>query len=185
MLRPVEGPISADFFERRPLSAPPEKRDHIHGAIDIAARVGTDIVAPEDGYLFAYIAYRPDEGRYWPKMPTIDGVPFPFGNYFYDVYGGLLVLRAEERTHIIAHCYANQIINFFTAERISYYEQKEALRFPLHALYSERIPVFTGERIGFVGNAGYSTGPHIHWEIHPGYRWFSHEKRSNPEELIK
>ena len=46
MVFPVEGKITADFNEMRPLSVDPELRNHVHGAIDISAPVNTPIFCP-------------------------------------------------------------------------------------------------------------------------------------------
>ena len=182
MIKPVRGTVTTDFYEMRPLSVPPEKRDHVHGAIDIAAPVGAEIYAPEAGKLFAYIAYRPQGGMSWPELPDVHGRPFPWANYFYDMYGSLLVLETKDCTHIFAHSYANQVINnYFGLKSFGkYFEEKADTRFPLHGMYSEIIDVHAGALIGYVGNAGYSTGAHVHWEIHPGNSWVKHEDRIDP-----
>ena len=80
-MKPVEGPITTDFFEPRPLSKPPEERDHIHGAIDIGAPKGSPIKAPEKGTAFGWVARRLEGGQYWPEIPTIHGLPMYFRNY--------------------------------------------------------------------------------------------------------
>ena len=191
MIKPVEGRISAGFYEPRPLSNPGE---HIHGAVDIAAAVGSIIRAPESGTVFAYIGIRQKEVIYWPAMPTIHDKPFHWCNYFYDMYGGILVLQAHNcnprittRTHIMTHCYGNQIFNLSILGDFPQHwiEENEDKRFPIHGHYSDSIVIKEGDPIGFVGNAGYSTGSHMHHEIHHGYKWEKHEDRINPEDFIK
>jgi hypothetical protein len=187
MIMPVEGKLTANFTEPRPLSNPGE---HIHGAVDISAPVGTPIRAPESGTLFGYIGIRYKEGQYWPAAITLHNKIFPFLNYFYDMYGGILVLQAHngnireiERTHVIAHSYANQILNksIFREFPQHWIEQDRDDRFPVHAVYTDPIVICEGDIIGYLGNAGYSTGAHIHHEIHRGYKWNKHENRINPE----
>ena len=193
MEKPVNGKITAGFDELRPLSKPKAERDHKHGAVDIRARVGSIIKAPESGTCFAYIGIRPKDGLYWPEIPVIYDRPFYWRNYFYDMYGGIIVLLAHNGNpkivtlnHIMAHCYGNQIFNdsilgYFPQHWI---EEKEDKRFPIHGNYSDPIVVEEGDPIGFVGNAGFSTGPHLHHEIHHGYIWEVHENRVNPEDYF-
>lgn len=183
-MRPIEGTITTDFFQPRPLSMPEAERDHVHGAIDIAAPVGTPIKMPEDGAVMAWAAFRTAPDQYWPDLPMVDDIPFPWCNYFYDTFGAVLVVTADKnRTHIIAHSYANQLFNK-TFDKVIYEEEKEEKRFPLHALYTYRRYARHGELIGYVGNAGYSTGPHVHWEIHHGRHWNRWEQRINPEKWV-
>jgi hypothetical protein len=187
MTKIVDGDITARFDQPRPISKPVAERTHVHGAIDIAAPIGTPIVAPERGMVFAWIAQRHADGMYWPGLPFVHGDAFPWANYFYDMYGGCLVLRVYEgaevvRTHIMSHCYGKQLSKLGLAYWV---EEKDDARFPIHAIYSDLMEVAEGQQICAVGNAGYSTGPHVHWEIHPGNRWYTWSERINPEEAIK
>lgn len=181
---PVKGRITAAFDQPRPLGA--EKPTHIHGAVDIAASVGTPIYAPEPGLAFYWVAMRPEPGKFWPKMPRLyrhEIKSFPFANYFYDMFGGVIVLRAPDmRTHLITHSYARQLFNLGTMRHMRkwWVEESADKRFPISAVYSETRSVDEGDVIGYVGNAGYSTGAHIHWEVHPSYSWYRHEDRIEP-----
>jgi len=177
---PVEGRISSSFFEPRPMSNPGA---HIHGAIDIGASQGASIVAPEAGVAFAWCAFRPEEGLVWPSPISVNGARMPFSNYFNDMYGSIIVLRSKDdhRTHVIAHSFPNQLFNTRIYQGIQYIEEQQVKRFPIHANYTPPLAVKRGEMIGYVGNAGYSTGPHIHWEIHHGWKWERWEERINPE----
>jgi len=180
-MRPVVGKITSRFTDPRPLSNPGE---HIHGAIDIAAPVGTKIYAPESGVVFAQQSLRCDESRRWAHPVEVDRWPNPFCQYFYDVFGGVLVLRSEEgtRVHVLCHSYANQLFDdVFDLQEKVYIESPEDERFPLCYWHTRPIIVDEGELIGKVGNSGYSTGPHVHWEIHPGDTWFPHSRRLDPE----
>jgi hypothetical protein len=182
-MMPVEGRITTDFVEPRPLSVPPGQRDHIHGAIDIAAAVGTPIKCPESGVAWAWCAFRPKSGIYWPNLPVVLDNANPWCNYFYDTFGAVLLVHSMDRTrtHIITHSYANQIFNKSVFPDTVYIEEEEDKRFPIHAMYTPHRLCNAGEVIGYVGNAGYSTGPHIHYEIHHGLKWERWENRINPE----
>jgi len=182
-MKPAAGPITTDFFEMRPLSKPEDQRDHIHGAIDIAAPISTPILAPESGTVIYWAAFRNAPDLVWATVPEIHQRPFPFCNYFYDTFGAIIVLRAVHgiRTHIIAHSWMNQLFNkCSTLNRV--YEEPAINRFPMHAVYSGLHTVRIGDIIGYVGNAGYSTGAHVHWEIHHGEKWNPHSARINPEQ---
>ena len=178
-MNPIAGTITTDFTEPRPVSNP---GDHIHGAVDIAAPVNTPIFAPEDGSIIAWVAYRLLRGTYWPEMPVIDSGTMPWCNYFYDTFGGVLILAGDSGVvHVITHSYSNQLFNKGLFRDIRCYEEKANTRWPMHAVHTGKHSVLKGAKIGFVGNAGFSTGPHIHWEIHHGWKWDRWEDRINPE----
>jgi len=191
MTRPIEGKLTSGFNEPRPLSDPGK---HIHGAIDIRGDIRTIIKAPESGKAFCYVGIRPKPDMVWPRTFTVHGKVFPYNNYFYDMYGGIIVLQVFDdtglniiRTHVMAHSYGNQIFNKSIFKDFEKYwiEQAENNRFPIHGTYTGVIVVAEGDPIGFVGNAGYSTGSHLHWEIHNGYKWNKHEDRINLEYLYE
>lgn len=193
--------VTGEFDEPRPLSAPPEKRDHIHGAIDLACAVGTHIVAPAYGYAYYWIGIRHKDGQYFPPEYDIEwnyGY-FPFVNYFYDMYGGVIVFieRHTSRVHLFCHSYANQLFNMLQLNKSTLYEEypliqwneeEDQKRFPLFGTLLSRDvgkPIEPGHLIGFTGNAGFSTGPHVHWEIHPSPdEWYPHKDRLNPLNLF-
>jgi murein DD-endopeptidase MepM/ murein hydrolase activator NlpD len=166
-------------------------RKGIHGGLDIGAPLGSPIVAPETGSAFAYFARRtPDGTRYWPEFLELHGRGFPFLNYFYDMYGGIIVLKAHNgnprrirRTHIFAHSSQRQLFTkppFGDRERWPI-EESAYIRYPIFGWYSEQIIVEEGQTIGHVGNSGFSTGPHVHWEMHEGFTYQKHEERIDPE----
>jgi len=183
-MRILDAPTTTPFDEMRPLALSIEKRTHIHGAIDIGALTGTIIKAPETGQAMIWVAYRFYEGQYWPNDVKVHDEVFPFSNYFYDMYGAIIVFRSKKYTHIMAHSYTNQLFNDCFYTKKTFYEEKANTRFPIHAVYSRWIDVGEGSFIGTVGNAGFSTGPHVHWEIHHGYQWEKWEDRVNPEEVL-
>ena len=184
---PVNGRITAKYDQPRPLTA--EKKTHVHGAIDIAASIGSPIVAPETGYLYYYKAVRPDSTARWDEVMWLNG-HFDFQNYFYDMYGSLIILVGSKSGlwHIITHSYWNQLYNNGVIDKnnIRYQEQKPDARFPIFSYHNLDNPkkVYRGAVVGAVGNAGFSTGAHAHIEIHEG-RWQKHEDRPNPEEVYK
>lgn len=177
----VEVRITSPFTEPRPLGGP---FTHIHGAIDIGAPVNTKIYAPEKGELFFYAGFR-DVGD-MRVTKTLPKYTFPFQYYNYDVYGGVIALFAESGLiHIMTHSYINQLFNRSPIEiKLFVAEEPAENTHPHHSIFSQPVLVKEGDHIGFVGNAGWSTGPHIHYEIHSG-SWKPHADRMNPERLFK
>jgi murein DD-endopeptidase MepM/ murein hydrolase activator NlpD len=181
---PVTGRLTSTFDEPRPLSNPGE---HPHGAWDIAAKVGTPIHAPEAGkvYLVAIFRNELENGL----RPTWDEMPgFPWQNYFYDVYGALIVLEgASGMVHIMAHSYFEQLHDkgILPSSAWEYTEEHEDKRWPIHCMHTLSSPYLVGEGeiIGYVGNAGYSTGAHCHWEIHNDWQLDDYIDRVDPATL--
>lgn len=165
--------LTAEFWQSRPLSLPYEKRTHPHAAWDAACHIGIPIIAPENGMVAYLIAIRADRTRTMSEI-VIDPQPFDFHghHYFYDTYGGVIVLLGESHyTHVITHSYANQLYNHCPVDAPwTYVESEYHERWPLMVwhTFGDLVRVRAGQLIGAVGNAGYSTGPHIHYEIHRG-----------------
>lgn len=171
---PSSANVTAKWDEPRPMTNPGK---HVHGGIDIATKIGTDILAPEQGSLFLYYAIRNKETESWPNDGTNT---FPWKNYFYDMFGGIIVLKGDSGlTHLFAHSYINQLYNKSRHDWEAI-EEKKASRFPLTAMMAGGIRVYQGDKIGEVGNAGYSSGPHCHYEIHNGFKWDKWEDRPDP-----
>ena len=185
------GRLTAGFDQMRPLSVPMDQRTHVHGAIDIAAAIGTPIIAPEAGMLHYFAAFRPDHDR---TMGEFGENQFPFyfmgRPYFYDIYGALiLVLGKSGHTHIFAHSFLNHLFNA-PPHRVKWkYDESPAFeRFPLTAFFTTNgygHHISEGATIGSVGNAGYSTGPHVHYEMHKGRLWQEHAKRPRPTDYFE
>lgn len=182
ILYPIKGAEISQRFNEKSF----HDSSHIHGALDLAAGVGTPIVAPEDGTIFGWLSYRPKEGIYWPETPKVFDIPFAFANYFYDMYGGVTLLETKERTHLFCHSYGNQIFNkIFKEENKIYVEQKEDARWPICAIYTIKKDVKRGDVIAYVGKSGFNSGAHLHWEIHKGRNtYYKYEDRIDPESLL-
>lgn len=184
MIYPVNGRITARFDQPRPLTA--SIKTHVHGAVDIAAAVGTDIVAPENGDLYYFKAVRSAATVRWNEVEW-NGARFPFQNYFYDLYGAVILLIGKSGLwHVITHSYWNQLYNNGIVDKkdYTYQEQRADARFPIFCYHTlgKPLKVLRGAVIGAVGNAGYSTGAHAHIEIHDG-EFQKHKDRPNPEEV--
>ena len=171
----------------RPLDA--AVKTHVHGALDIVAPIGTPIVAPEDGFLYAFALTLP-EGRPRRFERVLPAWDLPFKGHSYDLYGGILALRCSTaRTHLFAHLHMNQLIKHcgMFRDAWTYVEEEAEVRWPSflwHTFGNGRF-VKEGEQIGVVGNAGYSKGPHLHWEIHNGWTDTPFGQRPDPEKLLK
>jgi len=188
MTWPVEGATIQElgrFATPRPLDA--EIKTHVHGALDLSRiSEGTPIVAPEAGILYGFWLYIPQDR---PVLFTRRfSHPFPWNGHRADLYGGVLVLAARDRTHLLTHLYMNQLLEYTPIERgaWAYVEEAENVRWPSFLWHSFLAGAYVGEgeMIGRVGNAGYSKGPHVHWEIHMGWRNTPHEERIDPEKWV-
>ena len=188
MTVPCPGEIGelGHWATERPLDA--IVKDHVHGAVDIVAEIGTTIVAPEAGFLYGFALTIPEgRPRRFEKVLSFD---FPFRAHAHDLYGAILALRCPVgRTHLFAHLFMKQILKYsgFFRDAWDYEEEEAEVRWPSflwHTFGSGRF-VKEGERIGVVGNAGYSKGSHVHWEIHNGWTDTPYGERPDPEKLLK
>ncbi|MFN3347282.1 MAG: hypothetical protein ACK42E_05705 [Candidatus Bipolaricaulaceae bacterium] len=189
MILPIRGGrITASFLEPRPLSpsgAPSPHPTHIHGALDIAGGNGR-CIAPVSGTARFLQFLRQTPGATflsWDKPEILALAP---RSYFYDTYGGILTIEdpLTGYYHILTHFWASSLWSRLTPH---YLESAATTRDPCIALTSKPFPVREGEELLPVGNAGFSTGAHIHWEIHPasGPELRPHSERLDPQLLLK
>lgn len=173
------GRVTAPFDEPRPVEGP---KTHDHGALDVAGGDG-QVRAPAAGIARAYIFIRyPGEDWMFRDKPEIQELPFR--RYWYDVFGGLIVVTEPSGImHLMTHFFSNQLQRGFG--RLHVYETSKETRFPCTALVSDAREVRRGEVVSKVGNAGYSSGPHIHWEVHhQSDRLDDYPSRINPSRYI-
>jgi hypothetical protein len=181
---PVDGGrITAGFDDPRPLSNPGQ---HVHGALDIAGG-DFNIRSPCDGIARAFAFFRsPGEG--WSRdaeNPAISSIPFR--DYWQDIYGGMVTIVEAKtgRLHIMTHLWPSKLTVYGPFRSISYMETAAKTRFPAHMIMTEKAEVKRGDQVGRIGSAGYSTGPHLHWEVHNlSFRLDAHAARVRPEEYI-
>ena len=201
MVVPVHKPyqITANFKQKRPLTA--RRKTHNHGAVDMVSLPDSrgvrnnEILSPEMGDLYYFYLIRNEITRGYDTLDINKISPFDFKNvpYFYDMYGGVIMIISEDkkRTHLITHSWINQITNRLPrpiADKVRYIpvESDAIERFPiiLHHTFSTPYEVSEGETIGYIGSAGFSTGPHIHWEIHNDISWDAHKDRIDPQKWL-
>jgi murein DD-endopeptidase MepM/ murein hydrolase activator NlpD len=66
-----------------------------------------------------------------------------------------------------------------------YLEERAKTRWPSHILMTDEVYVKQGERLAPLGNAGYTTGSHVHWEIHHQADMLDdYAKRIDPREYL-
>lgn len=125
------------------------RSDHFHGGIDIKGVVGTPVYAVEDGFLHKLESKGTGYGNV---------IYIKHKNGYMSVYGHLsaFISQFEEHYHKEAKKYKKS--NF------SVYFKKD------------EIPVKKGDKIGEIGNSGFSFGPHLHYEV----RDLKYNKQVNP-----
>lgn len=178
----IGGRVTAGFQEPRPLEGP---KTHVHGALDIAGGDGL-IRSPCTGTTHGYAFFRPAGGAWAPaEKPEI--LAWPWRDYWADIYGSILTIEEEGsgRLHILAHLWPSQL-NRVLFSSLHYIETAAVGRWPAHGIYTEPARVQKGQMIGRIGNAGYSTGPHLHWEIHhQANRLDEYSARVDPTEYVE
>ena len=146
------------------------------------------IFAEEKGLLIGLLALRSQgQAGYRGQLMGIDGVhPFPWDWYWYDTFGAVLILLgASGRTHVHCHPWAKQLWYGSPIRNFDLQESAAEERFPCFWLSNikEPIEVEAGARIGSVGNAGYSFGLHLHYEVHADSAYLDYRLRPDPKTL--
>jgi len=185
------GKITAGFTDKRPLSVPAEKRNHIHGAIDIAGGDGL-VRSPVDGIAQGFAIFRAPGGGWDHEKEKRLILDMPWREYFADIFGAIITIeeRRTGRLHILAHFWPEVVIDGSSKATVqfqydNYLETAKEDRFVSHILMTKRIEVEKGDILAPVGNAGFSTGAHVHWEIHHSTKRLDvFEKRVNPEDYL-
>lgn len=174
--------LTASFSEPRPLGGP---CTHIHGAVDLAPSGPGRCLAPVSGEAQYLQFIRPSLAEAFLPDDKPALLAFPMRHYYYDLYGGLLTIKEEKtsRLHILTHFWGASLWEH-TAP--TYIESRKTGRFPCFALVRKPFHVVEGQPLLPVGNAGFSTGPHIHWEIHPTSDYLTpHRERLDPTKLLE
>jgi len=174
--------ITAPWNEPRPLGVADPARAHVHGAIDIGCPVGEEIRSPEMGIVYWQCQPRKrtdTHNVYWD-----DDSWYAFSNYFHETYGGLVIVEGKESglTHVFAHIEAPTVFRMLN-QHTSHIDCLEDDVSYLICNMSQGRAIEEGEIIGYSGNAGKSTGPHVHYEIHRRRSWLPHGERPDPAKL--
>lgn len=165
-----------------------------HRAIDVADELGIPIVAPEPGGLFWLYMVR--AGVPLPglaeSVQVLTHQAGPYRWYYADRYGACVVLVAAQRWWLFAHVDPFEAHDFFARRAVMTGLQKwrnarDASRFIecYSTVGDQPLPsVQEGEPIAYIGDSGYSTGPHTHMEVcPPGYAGGA-PSRINPASLF-
>jgi hypothetical protein len=179
------GVITAGFDDPRPLTQPGL---HIHGALDISG--GDRLVrAPVGGTARGYLINR---GASWITGDKPEVLQLPFREYFSDTFGAIIVIVEREtgRMHILAHFWPTNILNGNIAQTTpfhfeSYTESSKMDRNPAFIIATQQIEINPGDILGPIGSAGFSTGAHVHWEIHHGWKIDDYKDRIRPTEYLQ
>lgn len=166
---------------------------------------GKGIYAPEKGELAFLLAFRPEAGKQMPPDYPKGIFDIKGHFYFYDLYGSIIILKGESgKTHVMTHSWSTSLMNYVipylegrkntkrTPKRFVYDEIKDSSdddkgkRFPFMFHHNLERPYEVDEKelIGTIGNAGVSSGSHIHYEIHEGDKWNTYAKRIDPKDIF-
>jgi len=188
-----KGIVTTGFYDPRPYSKPIAERTNYHRGWDIVAsneaERETVIRAPEAGELIFHLIHRSDREQsadfYWP-----DSNWYIFSRFFFDTYGCCTILLGESGlTYMFAHqdefefyrlmlnrCMHNDMKQSRADVRKSYNKWVQSL-----LTFRQPVAVKQGAPIGMIGNSGYSTGAHLHMQIHESHKDYG--SRIDPAEL--
>lgn len=193
----VGGVVSVGYYDKRPYSVPEEQRKRNHKAWDMilvdsngASTLGAPIVAPESGKLYFHYMqrYTPLGDKspltwdvYWPS-----GTWYIFSNFYYEMYGCITVLVGDSGlTYLFAHQDVDLFFYLLNKQNVSanWIEKSKWYNKRIRGFVTTDNPVDvkSGEKVGFVGNAGYSQVPHVHMQIHENVK--EYDNRIDPAEL--
>lgn len=125
------------------------RSDHFHGGVDIKGVVGTPVYAVEDGFLYKLESKGTGYGNV---------IYIKHKNGYMSVYGHLSAFINQFEMH-----YNKEATKYKKSNFSVYFRQDEIL-------------VKKGDKIGEIGNSGFSFGPHLHYEV----RDIKKNKQINP-----
>lgn len=117
------------------------RSNHFHAGIDLKAPLNTPVYAAADGYIYRI---KIEPSGYGKALYIIHSYA---DSGFITLYGHLNYFTTEIENWVKKCQYSNK--NFYLDTNIDNY----------------LFPVKKGQLIGYVGNKGYSFGPHLHFEI--------------------
>lgn len=125
------------------------RSDHFHGGVDIKGIVGTPVYAVDDGFLYKLES----KGTGYGNVIFIK-----HKNGYMSVYGHLSAFITQFEEH-----YQKEAKKYKKSNFSVYFKKNEIL-------------INKGDKIGEIGNTGFSFGPHLHYEI----RDLKYNKQVNP-----
>jgi len=168
-----DGRVSTGFWDLRPYSIPVDQRTYIHRAWDFTCKSTPRqrILAPEDGAVFYQAIMRSAPSRQrdhtWPE-----GGWYLFSNFYYDNMGALAILQGKESGLMYCFCHLDIdiMVHMLEGKHIPYewvqhrWSYNDYVRWII--TFNNKRTVLQGDTIGWIGDAGYSSGYHTHMQVH-------------------